>query len=70
MDTIITSECKPPICAKEPMYAARRRQNSVARKFQLGKLRIGQQFQFFNDLLRQLPQGGFIEQFSPAGMRG
>ena len=42
------------------MYAARRRQNSVRRKFQLGKLRIGQQFQLFNDLFRQFPQGYFI----------
>ena len=42
------------------MYAARRRQNSVERKFQLGKLCIGQQFQLFNDLFRQFPQGGFI----------
>ena len=42
------------------MYAARRRQKSVRGKFQFGKLCIGQQFQFFNNPLRQLPQGGFI----------
>ena len=42
------------------MYAARRRQNLVHRKFQLGKLRIGQQFQLLDDPLRQLPQGGLI----------
>ena len=34
------------------MYAARRRQRSVRGKFQFGKLRIGQQFQFFDDLFR------------------
>ena len=33
------------------MYAARRRQNSVERKFQLGKLCIGQQFQLFDNAL-------------------
>ena len=42
------------------MYAARRRQKSVRGKFQFGKLCIGQQFQFFDNTLRQLPQGGFI----------
>ena len=42
------------------MYAARRRQKSVRGKFQLGKLRIGQQLQLFNDLFGQFPQGGFI----------
>ena len=42
------------------MYAARRRQNSVERKFQLGKLGIGQQFQLLDNTLRQLLQGGFI----------
>ena len=42
------------------MYAARRRQKSVRGKFQLGKLRIGQQFQLFDNTLRQFPQGGFI----------
>ncbi len=40
---------------KEPMYAARRRQKSVRGKFQFGKLRIGQKFQFFDNALRQLP---------------
>ena len=33
------------------MYAARRRQKSVRGKFQFGKLRIGQQFQFFDNAL-------------------
>ena len=42
------------------MYAARRRQKSVQWKFQLGKLRIGQQFQLFDNSLRQFPQGSFI----------
>ena len=42
------------------MYAARRRQKSVRGKFQLGKLRIGQQFQLRDNALRQLPQGGFV----------
>jgi len=41
------------------MYAARRRQKSVRGKFQFSKLSIGQQFQFFDDLFGQLPQGGF-----------
>ena len=41
------------------MYAARRRQKSVRGNFQFGKLGIGQQFQFFDDLFGQLPQGGF-----------
>ena len=40
------------------MYAARRRQKSVQWKFQFGKLGIGQQFQLFDNTLRQLPQGG------------
>ena len=42
------------------MYAARRRQRAVQWKFQFGKLRIGQQFQFFNNTIRQLPQGSFV----------
>lgn len=42
------------------MYASRRRQRSVRGKFQFGKLCIGQQFQFFDDLFGQLPQGGLI----------
>ena len=42
------------------MYAARRRQKSVRGKFQLGKLCIGQQFQLFDNTLRQLPQGSFV----------
>ena len=42
------------------MYAARRRQNSVERKFQFGKLRIGYQLQFFDNTFRQFAQGGFI----------
>ena len=42
------------------MYAARRRQKSFRGKFQFGKLCIGQQFQLFDNPLRQLPQGGFI----------
>ena len=42
------------------MYAARRRQKSVRGKFQFDKLCIGQQFQFFDDLFGQLPQGGFV----------
>ena len=33
------------------MYAARRRQKSVRGKFQLGKLRISQQFQLFDNTL-------------------
>ena len=41
------------------MYVARRRRKSVREKFQFGKLRIGQQFQFFDNPLRQFPQGGF-----------
>ena len=41
------------------MYAARRRQKSVRGKFQFGKLRIGQQFQLFDNTLRQFPQDGF-----------
>ena len=41
------------------MYAARRRQRSVRGKFQFGKLGIGQQFQLFDNALRQLPQDGF-----------
>ena len=45
---------------KENMYAARRRQKSVERKFQLGKLCIGHQFQLFDNALRQFPQGGFV----------
>ena len=40
---------------KELMYAARRRQNLVHRKIQLSKLRIGQQFQLFDNALRQFP---------------
>ena len=40
---------------KENMYAARRRQKSVRGKFQFGKLCIGQQFQLFNNTLRQFP---------------
>ena len=42
------------------MYAARRRQRAVQWKFQFGKLGIGQQFQFFDDLFGQLPQGSFV----------
>ena len=42
------------------MYAARRRQKSVRGKFQFSKLRIRQQFQLFDDLLGQVPQGSFI----------
>ena len=42
------------------MYAARRRQKSVRRKFQFGKLRIGQQFQLFDNALGQFPQGSLI----------
>mgnify|MGYP006996056252 CR=1 FL=1 len=42
------------------MYAARGRQKSVRGKFQLGKLCIGQQFQLFDNTLRQLPQSSFI----------
>ena len=41
------------------MYAARGRQKSVRGNFQFGKLGIGQQFQLFDNTLRQLPQGGF-----------
>ena len=41
------------------MYAARRRQKSVQWKFQFGKLRIRQQFQPFDNPLRQFPQDGF-----------
>ena len=44
------------------MYTTRRRQKSVWRKFQLDKLRIGQQFQLFagqavdlHDLLSAVP---------------
>ena len=46
--------------SEEFMYAARRRQKSVERKFQLGKLCIGHQFQLFDNSLRQFPQGSFI----------
>ena len=42
------------------MYAARRRQISVERKFQFGKLRIRQPYQLFDDLFGQFPQGSFI----------
>ena len=42
------------------MYAARRRQRSVRGKFQLGKLRIGQQLQLLDNTFRQLPQGSFV----------
>ena len=42
------------------MYAARRRRKSVRGKFQLAKLRIGQQFQLFDNALRQFPQGSLI----------
>ena len=42
------------------MYAARRRQRSIRGKFQFGKLRIRQQFQLFDNLFGQLPQGSFI----------
>ena len=42
------------------MYAARRRQRSVRRKFQFGKLCIGQPFQLFDNLFGQLPQGSFV----------
>ena len=42
------------------MYAARRRQKSVRGKFQLEKLRIGQQLQLLDNTLGQLPQGSFI----------
>ena len=42
------------------MYAARRRQNSVERKFQLGKLCIGQELQFINHIFGQFSQGGFV----------
>ena len=52
----------PNPIVKELMYAARRRQKSVRGKFQLGKLRIGQQFQLFDNALRQFPQGSFIGQ--------
>ena len=41
----------PTPIVKEPMYAARRRQKSVGGKFQLGKLRIGQQLQLFDNSL-------------------
>ena len=37
------------------MYAARRRQRSIRGKFQFGKLRIRQQFQLFDNTLRQFP---------------
>ena len=54
------------------MYAARRRQKSIRGKFQLGKLRIGQQFQFFagqavdlHDLLSAVPPAGGYD-FIPA----
>ena len=50
----------PNPIVKEPMYAARRRQKSFRGKFQFGKLCIGQQFQLFDNPLRQLPQGYFI----------
>ena len=50
----------PNPIVKEPMYAARGRQKSVRGKFQLGKLCIGQQFQLFDNTLRQLPQGSFV----------
>ena len=42
------------------MYAAHRRKKSVRGKFQFAKLRIGQQFQLFDDLFGQLPQGSLI----------
>lgn len=42
------------------MYAAKRRQKSVERKFQLGKFGIGHKFEFFDNALGQLPQGDFI----------
>ena len=42
------------------VYAARRRQKSVRGKFQFGKLCIGQQFQFFDNTLRQLPESNLI----------
>ena len=45
---------------KNSMYAARRRQESVHRKLNLRKLRIGHQLQFFDNTFRQFPQGGFI----------
>ena len=41
------------------MCAARRWQRSIRGKFQFGKLGIGQQFQLFDNALRQLPQDGF-----------
>ena len=42
------------------MYAARRRQKSVHRKFDLCKLLIGQELQFINHIFRQFSQGGFV----------
>ena len=45
---------------KNSMYAARRRQKSVHRKLNLRKLRIGQQFQLFDNALGQLPQRSLI----------
>ena len=45
---------------KNSMYAAHRRQESVHRKLNLRKLRIGHQLQFFDNTFRQFPQGGFI----------
>mgnify|MGYP004597730743 CR=1 FL=1 len=50
----------PNPIVKVLMYAARRRQKSVRGKFQFGKLCIGQQFQLFDNPLRQFPQGGFV----------
>ena len=60
LDKYISKICRvqyttPNPIVKEPMYAARRRQKSVRGKFQFGKLRIGQKFQFFDNALRQLP---------------
>ena len=42
------------------MYAARRRQKSVQRKFDLGKLGIGHQLQLLDNIFGQFTQGGFI----------
>ena len=42
------------------MYAARRRQKSVQRKFDLGKLLVGHEFQFCNHTFRQFPQGDLV----------
>ena len=50
----------PNPIVKEPMYAARRRQKSVQRKFDLGKLLVGHEFQFCNHTFRQFPQGDFV----------